>query len=409
MFCKVTSSFIEIEDFKKLTLIGDPGCDGLGAATMSVFAKALSNSKGDITLILGDIVPMGSPKFYNAVIKFINQISTNPIYTLCGNHDSDNYEEFCGEKNYALYSSKQLVVILDNSTRTFSDATVDFFNKAIGDYKRDEIIISFHIPPQNSYTGNSIPATEWQKLLPAINSVKDNVVAIVAGHVHSFFRDEIEGIPLIVSGGGGARIEFVNEKIPVEERVYHIVEYVSDQKSFDFIPIGDFDYTIEVSDRELHEKLSKAYSNEIDAHFRYKLYSEQMKEIGEIALAKLFKALSESEYYHAKNHYSALGRVKSKDALIANSINCEAFEINEMYKKDIEYTEKYQMGLSNYSFTDSYEAEKVHLELLENAQKEVFDDNYYICTSCGYTFSGETLPTRCPICGAPIDKIKEIV
>jgi rubrerythrin/predicted phosphodiesterase len=405
VFKKVTTPFIEIPQFSKLSIIGDPGCDGLGAATMSIFARALSASSEDLTLILGDIVPVGTAHYYRAVLKFINRIAVAPVYTLCGNHDTEQYNEFCGLRNYALYSSTQLVLILDNSERYFSNETLQFAEKAIHEYQRKEIIVAFHIPPPNQFTNNSIPLENWESLYRLLKPVKKSISGIVTGHVHSFFRDTIDSIPLIVSGGGGARIEFVHSEIPVCERVHHYLTYESSLRSFTLKPLDSINYLAELEDEGITERLENAYINETQAHFRYKLYAEQMEEIGEKQLAHLFRALSDSEYHHAKNHYSALNHLTSKERLITEAIAGEAYEVEEMYCEDLAYSNERDMALSSYSFRDSLEAEKVHLQLLENAQKNEFSEHYFSCTSCGFTFTSESKGSRCPVCGAPEDKI----
>lgn len=408
MFQKVTEPFIEIPVFSSLTLIGDPGCDGLGAATMSIFAKALHNSSADLTLILGDIVPTGAPRYYRSVITFINQIAQNRVYTLCGNHDTVNYETHCGLRNYALYSTSQLIIILDNSDRSFTGEALELLETALKEYVRDEIIVAFHIPPPNGFTGNSVSPEEWEKVRTLLDPVKRSVSAVVTGHVHSFFREEVDGFPLIVSGGGGARIVFVHHEIPEHERVYHSLDYLSGGR-FDFIPLDSLSYTSELKDAGILERLETAYINETQAHFRYKLYAEQMDDIGNRELAHLFRALSDAEYFHAKNHYSALNSVVSKEQLLESAIAGESYEVNEMYRDDLEYSSEKGMGLSEYSFTDSLEAERVHLSLLKEAQRGEFSEKYHTCISCGFTFGVCDESARCPVCGAPRDKIREVV
>lgn len=405
MFQKITSPYTEIPPFTSLAILGDPGCDGLGASTMSVFAKALNANRADLTLIVGDLVPTGIPKYYRAIETFINQIAHNPVYALCGNHDTDRYEEFCGLKNYALYSDSQLILVLDNSKRMFSPETIQFVEEALARYKREEILVAFHIPPPNRFTSNAISQEEWQSIETLLTPHKEAVALIVTGHVHSFFRDRIAGFPLVVTGGAGARIEFVHDTIPIREREYHYVEYKSVHRSCTFIPLNPLSYSREITDRGIQERLVEAYKNEVLAHFRYKVYAEEMFDIGEHDLSHLFLALSDSEYRHAKNHFRALNSTAEREEILYNAISAEAYEVETMYKEFLSYSTANNMGLSAYAFHDSLEAEKVHKMLLSNAQKNEFHPPYHTCTSCGFTFHGDEDLSRCPICGAPGDKI----
>jgi len=64
---KITERANRIDNFKSVTVFGDPGCDGLGAATMSIFAKALRAQRSDFSIIAGDIVHRGKQSLYDTV------------------------------------------------------------------------------------------------------------------------------------------------------------------------------------------------------------------------------------------------------------------------------------------------------------------------------------------------------
>ena len=60
---KVTEKITRLPQVHSIGVIGDPGCEGLGAYNMKVYAGALEeSSKDDITLIVGDLVPEGDRK-----------------------------------------------------------------------------------------------------------------------------------------------------------------------------------------------------------------------------------------------------------------------------------------------------------------------------------------------------------
>lgn len=60
---KVTESIVRLNDVHSIGVIGDPGCEGLGMYNMKVYAGALEESSADdITLIVGDLVPIGDRK-----------------------------------------------------------------------------------------------------------------------------------------------------------------------------------------------------------------------------------------------------------------------------------------------------------------------------------------------------------
>ena len=98
----IKEKFVFVENIEQFNVLGDPGCDGLGAATMSVFAKGLTALTPNFSLIVGDIVPTGENCYYENINEFINTISKVPVYMLKGNHDTNFYEEYYGSSNYVI-------------------------------------------------------------------------------------------------------------------------------------------------------------------------------------------------------------------------------------------------------------------------------------------------------------------
>jgi len=411
---KIEKSIIIRNDPGTVNLIGDPGCDGLGAGTMSIFARALTCSPADFSFIAGDLVPYGSRGIYDNVCKFVNTLAAHPVYTLCGNHDTDFYEEYFGRRNYALVSENLLMIALDNSRRSFSPETLEFCRSTLEEYQRENIVILFHIPPPNPVTTNTVNPPEWETFREIYLPWRNRIRYFICGHVHSLIEFSCDGIPVIVTGGGGARIEPVNDRKIDTHAGHHIVQlYFDEQKRLNrrFINLESLDYSPEMADPKLREYLEDAWRNETAAHFRYKLLSEKARDEGWTGLAALFRALSDSEFRHAGNHYYVLNRNQTLTKDLQDSISSETREVETMYREYRDYAQEKQHSLARYSFNDALNAEKVHKELLERALEAVGSNEdipvaaYYTCSSCGYTFETESPPARCPVCGAPGDKI----
>ena len=415
MFKKINDSFIKIDSFNCMTIIGDPGCDGFGAGIMSIFARALNCKDSEFNIVIGDLVPYGSKRFYRNVFDFVDRITKNDVYVLCGNHDTDYYHDFFGLSNYVLSNDEAMFIVLDNSKRKFSEDTLSFLSSSLESCSAENVIILFHIPPPNNFTQNSVKQENWEPFRKIILPHKDKVKYLMAGHVHSFFEDEVDGIPLIVTGGGGARIEDVCDKVKKENIHHHAVKlYFNKDRSLkhEYVNLEMSSYDSELNDSILNHNLKNAFNNEILAHFKYKLFSNKAAEEKHLGLSKLFKALSDSEFIHAKNHYSVLNGIGDFDRFMTKSIDNENYEITKMYKEYLEYADQNSNALAKYTFSDALEAEKVHKPLLVEALNS-FRDNldyapkgeFFICSSCGYTFCREDLPEKCPVCGAPKDKI----
>ena len=409
---KIEREKTELKPISGFTFIGDPGCDGLGVEIMSVFNAVCREAAGDFLLIGGDIVPEGKSTFYQNVVDMVDSTASKPSYMLAGNHDTLDYETYFGKKNYFLYEPRLLLVVLDNSRRAFSQETLDLLKRSL-EYARDNIIIAFHIPPPNAVTRNSVSTEEWAKVRDILEPVIDKVKYVLCGHVHSYFEDNVDGIRMVASGGGGARMEEV-DGVPMP--YYHSVE-------FSFDSAGNLGHAFKPLSRsgvspiapEVSASLHNAYAGECMAFVRYRLYGEDALKNGNPGLAKLFFAAADSEFHHARNFFYAMNGFKPCTEAIAESIEKEAEEVNTTYVEGLNLSKRHGAGLAAYAFDDARKAEVVHLRLFSEAEKalgegasDIPEKQYLTCTSCGYTASGLTSDPRCPVCGAPHDKFRHV-
>ncbi len=414
---RVTGQFNRVQRIESFNVIGDPGCDGLGATAMSIFAGALNGCSADFAIVAGDIVHRGIESLYSSVKRLVDIVAPHDVYMLCGNHDTAYYDKYFGLKNYIIFDDRTLIVVLDDAARSLGEAALELLSAAVSGYARENIVIMMHIPPPNHVSTNSISREDWDKLLMIIAPVREKVKYIVSGHLHSYFEEMMDGTKLIVTGGGGADIEEITGLPDRTKAVHHSVHfyYEGDTLRDKFIPVVSGGYDRELTDPVLRESLEKAFVNEAAAHFKYKLYASDAEQRGLSGIAKMFRAFSDSEFYHARNHFFVLGRMGSVSDNMEDSISSEQYEIEKMYSDFLEYSRANNHGLSEYSFMDSFESEKVHYKALQEAIKKFSDgkdidvNDYFTCTSCGYTFRGVKDPINCPVCGAPSRKIKPVL
>lgn len=400
------------------TVIGDPGCDGLGAGIMSTFAKALTAESTDLTVIAGDLVPTGSKKLYTNVRNFVNTVAQNPVFTLCGNHDTEHYEDYFGRKNYYLYTDDLLLVLLDNSKRKFAEETVAFLDRTLSALPGRETVVFFHIPPPNPVTENSISEKEWKPMASVLQKHRQTVSYIVTGHVHSYFESSVLGIPLIVTGGGGARIEYVSDSIDPMKAHHHCLHFsLKDGLHFRHKTLNDMTYDREIEDIQILKQLEEAFSNEATAYVRYTLFARTAEEQGFPGIAKMFRSFADAELIHAGNHLQVMGGLESVLNNLQTSGKNESYEVSTLYRDFTDYCKNNGHGLTEYTFNDAREAEKVHEQLIREAVtlfssspggKDIPVYQYYTCSSCGYTFRQDDHPGRCPVCGAPKDKLRRM-
>ncbi|MDD5439131.1 MAG: metallophosphoesterase [Candidatus Omnitrophica bacterium] len=411
---KITNVVNVIDKVSSFTVLGDPGCDGLGVEIMTTFAKAMNCSHTDFKIILGDLVPFGLEEFYKHIHGIINDVSKNPVYTLCGNHDTDYYVKYFGLKNYILVNDDLLIVVLDNSRRVFEPETLAFLDESLKGYKRGNILIVFHIPAPNSFSPNSIKPEEWQKLKEVMDPYKADIKYILSGHVHSYFRDTVDGYNVVVSAGGGARLEFFGRLPDKTSSFHHVLRFYFDKDGkllYEYISLADTSYDRENKNKKMRHYLEKAFGNESIAHIRYQFYADDAHEKGFIGIEKLCRALSKSAFYHAKNYFSVLNKLQGIGHNLNVSRTIEKTDRDELDAVYLPYAVKAHLPLTRYAFGEAYGAKQNYAGLLPEAVKayqaeeDIAPQSYYVCTSCGNTgrLGGEL--AHCPICGAPPSKI----
>ena len=109
-----------------------------------------------------------------------------------------------------------------------------------------------------------------------------------------------------------------------------------------------------------------------------------------------------------------MGGVKDTNENLKAAIAGEAHEFKEMYPGFIKEAEAEGNKAAVISFRNANTVEKTHhdlyngaLEALE-AGSDLTPASIYVCDVCGHTHVGSEAPEKCPVCGAPKAKFKEV-
>lgn len=403
---KIMQPIIHLPNVNSVGVIGDPGCEGLGTYNMKVYASALEKSaQDDITLIAGDLVPIGNQHYYEEISGLTEVIAHNDIYVLRGNHDTGAYVDYFGRKNYALLAQDFSVVILDNAMRTFEEEGLELLKQVLEMEEIHQVIIAFHIPLPNHFIRNSVSEEEFERLKNVYGPWKEKVKYFLCGHVHSRFEDVVDDIPMICTGGGGALIEDVSEEIKACDVEHHIVHFFVEEGKlqYRFENLAENGYDRERRMAILRENLEKTVAGELMAHLKYLMFADRARRRGMEKIANLFEALASSEYHHARNFYSVIENPAPFGESVQTFIPGEAFEYERSYRMMEEYADEKGAPLTKRAFSGAAAAEKVHAKLLsEAADMENFDKGkVFVCPICGYVMAGDHIPERCPVCGGP--------
>lgn len=166
-----------------------------------------------------------------------------------------------------------------------------------------------------------------------------------------------------------------------------------------------------MSDTEAN--LKEAFAGESQARNRYAFFSEKAEDEKKPGVAKLFRAAALSEKIHAKNHFEALGNLKSTEKNLETAIQGENYEHSEMYPEFIEKAQEEGKKQALKAFDFAKQVEEKHEEFYEEAKKavrngkDIDEKDWHVCEVCGNTVKGEA-PEKCPICGAPKEKFVKV-
>lgn len=161
------------------------------------------------------------------------------------------------------------------------------------------------------------------------------------------------------------------------------------------------------------ENLQTAFAGESQASRKYLYFSEKADEEGYRQVARLFRAASDAETVHARNHLNVMQGIKTTADNLKAAISGEHYEFTEMYPDFIKQAEAEGDKKANETFDLANKVEQIHhrlyqtaLTMLEKSQA-MPERPIYVCQYCGNTVDGEP-PDKCPICGMPKKMFKRI-
>jgi rubrerythrin len=161
------------------------------------------------------------------------------------------------------------------------------------------------------------------------------------------------------------------------------------------------------------QNLEEAFAGESQASRRYLFFAEKAESEGHPQIARLFRAAAESETVHARNHLKAMGGIGSTSDNLKAAIEGESYEFTQMYPGFIEQAKAEGNKKAKLTFDYANKVEKIHHSLYEKALKSLEGGQppegkpFFVCQVCGYTVEGAA-PDKCPICGAPQSRFKQV-
>ena len=161
------------------------------------------------------------------------------------------------------------------------------------------------------------------------------------------------------------------------------------------------------------DNLQAAFAGESQANRKYLAFAAKAETEGYPQIARLFRAAAAAETVHALAHLRVMKGVGDTKQNLQAAIDGEGYEFKEMYPGFIEIAEKEGNRAAVISFCNANAVEKTHYDLYSKALesltagKDLASSSIFVCNICGHTHVGEA-PDKCPVCGAPKTKFKEV-
>ena len=163
---------------------------------------------------------------------------------------------------------------------------------------------------------------------------------------------------------------------------------------------------MDLNGSKTEKNLLTAFTGEVQAHAKYKYFSDKAKKEGYEQIAEIFKYTAENELEHAKLWFKKLGYMSTTLENLKNAQSGENFEWTEMYSEFEKVARDEGFLDIALLFKGVANIEKHHEErykaLINNIENnEVFkkaDEVVWEWRNCGHIHVGMTAPLKCPVC-----------
>jgi rubrerythrin len=161
------------------------------------------------------------------------------------------------------------------------------------------------------------------------------------------------------------------------------------------------------------DDLQAAFAGESQANRKYLAFAVKAEADGWPNIAKLFRAAAAAETVHAHAHLRAMKGVGDTKQNLQAAVDGEQYEFEKMYPQFVRDAEAEGHKAALISFRNAMAVEKTHHDLYSGALDSLAAGNdlpaaaIYVCDVCGHTAVGEA-PDKCPVCGAPKSKFREV-
>ena len=183
----------------------------------AVLGRVVRQMEGDpglaFAILVGDMVEQGTLEQFDAFLKQIRPALRLPFLTVPGNHDLGKdqdltlYREIFGPDYYAFQLRDHYFIVLnDNLHAGMGEAQMAWLEGELSKSQAYKTRLVFlHIPlfdPRGGEHHHCLPEATGRRLAALFRQYR--VSHIFAGHIHSYFAGDWEGVPYTITAGAGA-------------------------------------------------------------------------------------------------------------------------------------------------------------------------------------------------------------
>lgn len=174
--------------------------------------------------------------------------------------------------------------------------------------------------------------------------------------------------------------------------------------------------TEQLAGTETEKNLHTALGGESQAFLKYLWYSEKAAADGYEAIAEQFREIAHNEKAHAEIWFRYLGGILPTAENLEAAAGGEHYEWSSMYADFAKTARAEGFADLAFHFERVAEIEKAHETRYRNTKGELENgtilggagpETRWICLNCGFVYTGETPPARCPTCSYPKSYFKK--
>ncbi len=159
----------------------------------------------------GDLTDRGKPEELAHFQDLLLQLPF-PFYAACGNHDiaasETGFRDAFGRGNFHFVYRGVHFTVMDSASATIDPDAYSDLEGWLNQGRSSVHVTVMHVPPFDPVGGRNASFADRDEAAMLVERLtRGNVDLSLYGHIHSYYRFDHGGIPVIISGGGGAHPE----------------------------------------------------------------------------------------------------------------------------------------------------------------------------------------------------------